>query len=51
MLSQQRDYTEVTYSRKDNLKFGFYQIMDSTDSSMVAVMANRPFVSLKFETF
>ena len=26
MLNQQRDYTEVTYSTKDNLKFGFYQL-------------------------
>lgn len=25
MAGQQRDYTEVTYSTKDNLKFGFYQ--------------------------
>jgi hypothetical protein len=25
MLGQQRDYTEVAYSTKDNLKFGFYQ--------------------------
>ena len=25
MVGQQRDYTEVTYQTKDNLKFGFYQ--------------------------
>lgn len=25
MVQQQRDYTEVTYSTKDNIKFGFYQ--------------------------
>jgi len=25
MLNEQRDYTEVTYSTKDNIKFGFYQ--------------------------
>lgn len=25
MLNQQRDYTEITYSTKDNIKFGFYQ--------------------------
>jgi hypothetical protein len=26
MINQERDYTEVTYSTKDNLKFGFYQL-------------------------
>ena len=26
MFGQQRDYTEVTYSTKDNLHFGFYQL-------------------------
>ena len=26
MVGQQRDYTEVTYLTKDNLKFGFYQL-------------------------
>lgn len=26
MLHEQRDYTEVTYQTKDNLKFGFYQM-------------------------
>jgi hypothetical protein len=25
MLQQQRDYTEITYSTKDNVRFGFYQ--------------------------
>lgn len=25
MMRQQRDYTEVTYSSKDNVKFGFFQ--------------------------
>lgn len=36
MVGQQRDYTEVTYQTKDNLRFGFYQ-SDSEQQAFIDV--------------
>jgi hypothetical protein len=49
MLLEQRDYTEVTYSTKDNVKFGFFQ-KDQQQQAFVVVASRGGNVFVSVET-